>query len=59
MTTSGTTNDNKCQQMTMSDSEWQKAVQRVKTAQHTSKNEWLQFLIHYFKRWMANIRVVK
>ena len=34
MTTSGTASDNKWQQMTISDSEWQKVVQRVKTAQY-------------------------
>ena len=32
MTTSGTTNDNESQQMRMSGTEWQKMVQRVKTA---------------------------
>ena len=45
MTTSGTASDNEWQKMTMSDSEWQKGVQRVKTAQYTSKNGWLQFVL--------------
>ena len=64
MTTSGTTSDNESErvttnekewkQMTMSDSERQQVVQRMKTAQYTSKNGWLpsflwQKQIHYFK----------
>ena len=78
VTTSGTTSDNEWQRVTTSgttsDNEWQRVttsgttravVQRMKTAQHTSKNGWLpsfqwQKEIHYyFKGWMAAIRVVK
>ena len=49
-----TMNEKEWQQMTMSDSEWQQVVQRMKTAQYTSKNGWLtsflwQKQIHYFK----------
>ena len=56
-----TTNDN-------SNNELQRvraAIQRIKTAQYTSKNRWLssfqwQKEIHYyFNGWMAAIRVVK
>ena len=54
MTTSGTTSYNKWQQMTMSDSEWQQVVQRMKTAHYTSKSGCLPFFLlqketHFFK----------
>ena len=51
VTTSGN-EDSEWQQRTMSDSECQKVVQWVKTAQHTSKNGWLQFFLPQ-KEWMA------
>ena len=51
VTTNGTTNDNEWQlavkndsewqQLTMSDRKWQQVVQRMRTAQYTSKNGWL------------------
>ena len=59
---------NEWQSVTTNGNEWQRAtavVQRMKTAQYTSKNGWLpsfqwQKQIHYyFKGWMAAIRVVK
>ena len=72
VTTSGTTSDKEwqrvIQQVTTKNNEWQRVtavVQPMKTAQYTSKNEWLpsfqwQKQIHYyFKGWMAAIRVVK
>ena len=79
VTTSGKTSDNEWQLVTKSENEWQRVttngnewqqvravVQRMKTAQYTSKNEWLpsvqwqKDIIHYyFKGWMAAIRVVK
>ena len=64
VTTSGTTSDNEWQRVTTSGTT-RAVVQRMKTAQHTSKNGWLpsfqwQKEIHYyFKGWMAAIRVVK
>ena len=68
VTTSGTTSENEWQRVRTNDNEWQQVravVQRMKTAQYTSKNGWLpsfqwQKEIHYyFKGWMAAIRVVK
>ena len=68
MTTSGATSDsewyNEWQQMTVSDSEWQKGVQRVKRAQYTLKNGWLQFFLNknwctYLTERLADISVVK
>ena len=72
VTTSGTTSDKEwqrvIQRVTTNGNEWQRVtavVQRMKTAQYTSKNGWLpsfqwQKQIHYyFKGWMAAIRVVK
>ena len=73
-----TTNDNAWYSEWQSDNEWQQrvttngnewqrvrvVVQRMKTAQYTSKNGWLpsvqwQKEIHYyFKGWMAAMRVV-
>ena len=59
---------NEWQSVTTNGNEWQRAtavVQRMKTAQYTSKNGWLpsfqwQKQIHYyFKGWMAAIRLVK
>ena len=59
---------NEWQSVTTNGNEWQWAtavVQRMKTAQYTSKSGWLpsfqwQKQIHYyFKGWMAAIRVVK
>ena len=59
---------NEWQQVTTNGNEWERVVavvQRMKTAQYTSKNEWLpsfqwQKQIHYyFKGWMDAIRVVK
>ena len=56
------------QQVTTNENEWQRVtavVQRMTTAQYTSKNGWLPYFqwqkqIHYyFKGWMATIRVVK
>ena len=69
VTTSGTTSDNKWhnewQQMTMIDSEWQKVVQRVKKTHLLQKMDDCNSFYNknrqtqYFKRWMADIRVVK
>ena len=74
MTTIGTTSDKEWQRLiqrvTASDNKWQwqrvtVVVQRIKMAQHTSKNGWLlcfrwQKQIHYYcKGWMATIRLVK
>ena len=42
----GATSDNEWEEIAMSDSEWQKMVQQVKTAQYTSKNGWLQFFLY-------------
>ena len=59
---------NEWQQVTTNGNEWEQVtavVQRMKTAQYTSKNGWLpsfqwQKQIHYyFKGWMAEIRVVR
>ena len=59
---------NEWQQVTTNGNEWEQVtavVQQMKTAQYTSKNEWLpsfqwQKQIHYyFKGWMATIRVVR
>ena len=63
-----TKSENEWQRVTTNGNEWQQVravVQRMKTAQYTSKNGWLpsfqwQKEIHYyFKGWMAAIRVVK
>ena len=63
-----TKSENEWQRVTTNGNEWQQVravVQRMKTAQYTSKNGWLpsflwQKKIHYyFKGWMAAIRVVK
>ena len=63
-----TTNDNEWQWVTINGNEWQRVtavVQRMKTAQYTSKNGWLpsfqwqKQMHYYFKGWMAAIRVVK
>ena len=63
-----TKNDNEWQRVTKNGNEWQRVravVQRMKTAQYTSKNGWLpsfqwQKEIHYyFTGWMAAVRVVK
>ena len=63
-----TKSENEWQRVATNGNEWQQVrvvVQRMKTAQYTSKNGWLpSFLwqkeIHcYFKGWMAAIRVVK
>ena len=68
MKTSGTTSGKEWQRVTTNGNEWQwvrAVVQRMKTAEYTSKNGWLpsfqwQKDIHYyFKGWMAAIRVVK
>ena len=68
MKTSGTTSGKEWQRVTTNGNEWQReraVVQRMKTAEYTSKNGWLpsfqwQKDIHYyFKGWMAAIRVVK
>ena len=72
VTTSGTTSDKEwqrvIQRVTTNGNEWQRVtavVQRMKTAQYTSKNGWLSCFqwkrqIHYcFKGCMAAIRVVK
>ena len=72
VTTSGATSDNKWQRMTTSgtksDSECERVtamVQRMKTAQYTSKNGWLSSfqwqkqIQYYFKRWITEIKVVR
>ena len=51
--------DSEWQQMTMSYSEWQQVVKRMKTVQYTSKNGWLPFFCDCFKGWIAAIRVIK
>ena len=60
--------ENEWQRVTTNGNEWDQVravVQRIKTAQYTSKNGWLpsfqwQKEIHYyFKGWVAAIRVVK
>ena len=59
---------NEWQRVTKNGNEWQRVrvvVQRMKTAQYTSKNGWLasfqwQKEIHYYlKEWMAATRLVK
>ena len=72
MTTSENEWQRAVQQVIKSDNEWYNewqqvtaVVQRMKTAQYTSKNGWLPSFqwekqIHdYFKGWMAAVRVVK
>ena len=62
-----TKSENQWQRVTTNGNEWQQVrtvVQQMKAAQYTSKNGWLpsfqwQKEIHYFKEWMAAIRVVK
>ena len=66
VTTSGTTSDKEWQRVTTNGNEWPRlrtVVQRMKTAQYTSKNGWLpsfqwQKEIHYYlKRRIAVIKV--
>ena len=68
MKTSGTTSGKEWQRVTTNGNEWQRVravVQRMKTAEYTSKNGWLpsfqwqKDIPYYFKGWMAAIRVVK
>ena len=72
VTTSGAASDKEwqrvIQRVTTNSNEWQRVtavVQPMKTAQYTSKNGWLpsfqwqKQIHHYFKWWMAEIRVVK
>ena len=44
-TTSGITSDNKSQQVTINDNEWQRGVQRMTTGGTTNESEWEWFLI--------------
>ena len=62
----GTTTDSEWQRVTINGNEWQRAtavVQRMKTAQYTSKNGWLpsfqwqKQMHYYFKGWMARVVV--
>ena len=59
---------NEWQRVTTNGNEWQRVtavVQRMKTAQYTSKNKWFSSFLwqkeihYYFKGWIAAIRVVK
>ena len=68
MTTSDATSDKEWQRVTTNSNEWQRVtavVQRMKTAQYTSKNKWFSSFLwqkeihYYFKGWIAAIRVVK
>ena len=71
VTTRDTASDKEWKWVTKSENEWQwvteseSSVQRMKTAQNTSKNGWLPSFLwqkeiqYYFKGWMAPIRVVK
>ena len=63
-----TKSENEWQRVPTNGNEWQQvraAVQRMKTAQNTSKNgslpsfQWQKEIHYYFKGWMAAIRVVK
>ena len=63
-----TKSENQWQRVTTNGNEWQQVrtvVQQMKAAQYTSKNGWLPSfqwqnkIHHYFKGWMAAIRVVK